>query len=145
VLNRGVLLAAPVACAALISPALASGPTMSASPNPVQRGHVLRLYGSIPGCPAGDQVTLISKAFSHRHDFAGVPAVFGHVGAHHAYSVRTTIPAARKPGRYSVTGRCGGGNLGVSVTLRVQSSNPLNGRVKRVEPGSSTWSARRSR
>jgi hypothetical protein len=61
----------------------------------------------------------MSKAFSRRHEFAGVPAVLARIGAHHGYSVRTTIPASRKAGHYQVTGRCGGGNIGVSVTLRV--------------------------
>jgi hypothetical protein len=118
-LVRSVFVAALAAFAALISPAVAAGPTISASPNPVSRGHVVRVHGVVPGCPTGDQVTLISRAFSHRHEFAGVPAVFARVGSHHAYSVRTTIPSAREAGRYVVTGRCGGGNLGVSVTLRV--------------------------
>jgi hypothetical protein len=103
----------------LVQPALASGPSISASPNPVHRGHVVRVHGVAPGCVVGDQVTLISKAFAHRHEFAGVPAVFATIGAHHAYSVRTTIPASRKAGHYNIGGRCGGGNLGVSTTLRV--------------------------
>ena len=90
-----------------------------ASPNPVHRGHAVRVYGTIPGCVRGDQVTLISRAFSHRHDFAGLPAVYARVGAHHAYSVTTRIPARRAPRRYTISGRCGGGNLGVSANLRV--------------------------
>jgi hypothetical protein len=80
---------------------------------------MVRVFGVVPGCPIGDQATLISKAFSHRHDFAGLPAVFARVRPHHRYSVRTTIPAARKARRYVITGRCGGGNLGVHATLRV--------------------------
>lgn len=118
-LVRSFSLAVLATCAALIAPAVASSPRIAASPNPVHRGHTVRVYGTIQGCPIGDQVTLISKAFSHRHDFAGLPAVFARVGPHHAYSVRTTIPARRNPGRYTVTGRCGGGNLGVSLGLRV--------------------------
>lgn len=108
-----------VASAALAWPAAASGPSIKASPNPVTRGHVVRVHGAVPGCVRGDQVTLMSKAFSHRHEFAGVPAVFARIGAHHAYSVRTTIPSHRTAGHYVITGRCGGGNLGVSATLHV--------------------------
>lgn len=119
-LARSVPVAALLACGALASPAAAAAPTIVASPNPVHRGHMVRVHGKVPGCPRGDQVTLISKAFSHRHDFAGLPAVFARVRAHHRYSVRTRIPARRSPGRYTITGRCGGGNLGVSVTLRVR-------------------------
>lgn len=117
--SRLVLAATTAACLGLAPPVAASGPTMSATPNPVQRGHVVRLHGVVPGCAVGDQVTLVSKAFSRRHQFAGVPAVFARVGAHHAYSVRTTIPSRRRAGRYSVSARCGGGNLGIGVTLRV--------------------------
>ena len=116
---RTACLASLLVCTAVAVPALASSASIHASPNPVHRGHVVRVYGADPGCTVGDQVTLISKAFSHRHDFAGLPAVFARVGAHHTYSVRTTIPASRKPGRYQITGRCGGGNLGVTAPLRV--------------------------
>jgi hypothetical protein len=41
------------------------------------------------------------------------------VGARHAYSVKTRIPPHRAPHHYAITGRCGGGNLGVSAHLRV--------------------------
>lgn len=115
---RSISLAVLV-CAAFISSAVAATPRLAVSPNPVHRGHAVRVYGAIPGCVIGDQVTLISRAFSHRHAFAGVSAVFARVGSHHRYSVRTLIPAGRKPGRYTITGRCGGGNLGVAQTLRV--------------------------
>lgn len=118
-LRRAVPVAVLAASAALAVPAPAAGPTIVANPNPVHRGAVVRVHGTVPGCPRGDQVTLISRAFSHRHDFAGLPAVFARLGAHHAYSVRTRIPARRAARRYTITGRCGGGNLGVSASLRV--------------------------
>jgi hypothetical protein len=113
-------LATGLSCAVLTVPALAAGPTIVATPNPVSRGTVVRVHGVVPGCPRGDQITLLSKAFSKRHEFAGVPAVYARVGAHAAYSVSTRIPASLTPGSYRITGRCGGGNLGVSRTLRVQ-------------------------
>jgi hypothetical protein len=118
-LRRAVPVAVLACSAALVWPALAASSTIVASPNPVHRGDVVRVYGTVPGCVRGDQVTLISRAFSHRHDFAGLPAVFARVGANHAYSVTTRIPAGRAPRSYTITGRCGGGNLGVSATLRV--------------------------
>jgi len=105
--------------AALVWPALAAGPRIAAAPNPVHRGDFVRVHGTIPTCVRGDQVTLISRAFSHAHEFAGVPAVFARIGIHHTYSVRTRIPARRAAHRYTISGRCGGGNLGVSVSLRV--------------------------
>jgi hypothetical protein len=117
--RRGLAVAVFVVTSVLAAPAVATGPTILVSPNPVYRGHSVRVHGVVPGCPRGDRVTLISKAFSHRHEFAGVPAVFARVGARSRYSVRARIPATRRPGRYAITGRCGGGNLGVSASLRV--------------------------
>ena len=98
---------------------LAAGPTIRVDPTTVQRGYVVRVFGVVPGCAIGNQVTLLSRAFSHRHEFAGVPAIFAEVGTGHKYSKRTRIPAGRRPDRYRITGRCGGGNLGVTAHLRV--------------------------
>ena len=102
-----------------VGSALAARPSIKADPNPVKRGKVVRVHGGAPGCPRGDRVTLISRAFSRRHEFAGLPAVLARVGPRSRYSVRARIPARRKAGRYRITGRCGGGNLGISVRLRV--------------------------
>ena len=99
--------------------ALAAGPTIKVDPTSVQRGYVVRVFGVVPGCSVGNQVTLLSRAFSHRHEFAGVPAISAEVGTNHKSSKRTRIPAGRRPGRYAITGRCGGGNLGVTAHVRV--------------------------
>jgi hypothetical protein len=117
--DRHLATAALAAAGVLAAPAAAAGPTLKVTPNRVHRGHIVRVHGVVPGCPRRDQVTLISRAFAHKHDFAGLPAVFARVGAHSRYSVRTRIPAARRARRYTITGRCGGGNLGVSASLRV--------------------------
>jgi hypothetical protein len=116
ILARGSVLAATLSVGAVAS-AVAAGPTIKASPNPVQRGKLVRVYGVVTGC--GGSVTLISKAFPHTHDFAGLPAVFAPRKPDGSYSVRVRIPAKRKPGTYTITGRCGGGNLGVSRKLKV--------------------------
>jgi hypothetical protein len=100
--------------------AVASGPRIALTPSTVHRGHTVRVHGTISGCPAGDAVTLLSHAFPSRHTFAGVPAVSATVGKEGAYSIRVRIPAGKRPGAYGVTGRCGGGNLGVSVKLHVR-------------------------
>jgi hypothetical protein len=92
-------------------------PTLLVSPRRVRRGGFVRVHGGVFGCQG--PVTLISNAFSRRHQFAGVPAISAPVRAHGAYSVRTRIPAARRPGVYTISGRCGGGNLGVQARLRV--------------------------
>jgi hypothetical protein len=112
-------LGALVAVGLLATPALAGGPTIKVDPKRVPRGEVVRVFGVVPGCARGNQVTLISRAFSRAHEFAGVPAVFARVGRRHRYSVRTRIPRRRDPRRYRISGRCGGGNLGVVARVRV--------------------------
>ena len=47
----------------------------------VARGHVVQVAGSAGDCPAGDAVTVLSRAFVHTHHFAGVPAVYARVRA----------------------------------------------------------------
>jgi hypothetical protein len=108
-----VALAAP-------SAAVATRPSLTVAPPSVVRGHVIILSGSAPGCPAGDAVKLLSRAFVRTHVFAGVPAVYARVRRGGAFAVRTRIPAARAPGRYAVTARCGGGNLGLLRHLAVR-------------------------
>jgi hypothetical protein len=108
----GVLLALPAG-------AVAVGPSIHVSPTTVNAGQHVRVYGRAGGCPAGDQVTLISRAFRHTHDFAGLPAVFTKVGAGDHYTVRVRIPSSRH-GRYAITARCGGANFGVTAHLRVR-------------------------
>ena len=107
---------------AAVAPSLtfAVGPSIRASPSSVVAGQSVRVSGLAGGCPAGDQVTLISRAFSHAHEFAGVSAVFATVRSDDAYAVRTRIPASRRAGTYSIGARCGGGNFGVSARLRVR-------------------------
>ena len=96
------------------------GPSIRVTPAAVARGRLVRVSGLAGGCPAGDQVTLISRAFSHAHDFAGISAVFATVRSDDTYAVATRVPANRHAGTYSVTGRCGGGSFGVSAQLHVR-------------------------
>jgi hypothetical protein len=88
-------------------------PFIDASPTTVRAGRAVRLFGSVrSGCALGDTVTLFSRAFNPRQEFAGVPAVLARVGSGGSFSVSTTIPGARAAGTYSVGGRCGGGTFG---------------------------------
>ena len=75
--------------------------------------------GSADGCAVGNTVTLISRAFVHTHDFAGLPAIYAKVKYGGKFKVTTMIPATKKPKTYTITARCGGGNLGVSAHLKV--------------------------
>lgn len=94
--------------------------SIKVSPPSVKAGHAVKVSGSVgTGCGRGDPVTLLSKAFAPTHEFAGVPAIYATARNGGAFSTTTTIPKARKAGRYTITGRCGGGNLGVTATLAV--------------------------
>jgi hypothetical protein len=92
---------------------------LTVTPTSVRRGRTVLVRGVAGGCAAGDSVTILSRAFSRLHSFAGVPAVYAPVGSAGRFSVTTRIPLTRQPGRYTITARCGGGNLGVAAHLTV--------------------------
>jgi hypothetical protein len=95
--------------------------TLNVKPKSVHAGERVRVFGTVGGgCVAGDAVTLLSEAFSHTQEFAGVPAVFTPVRPNGTYSRRIRIPRHRHRGIYTVGGRCGGGNFGISRMLRVR-------------------------
>jgi hypothetical protein len=110
-----------LATLAVSATAFAAGASIHVTPSTVHAGHRVELSGNAGGCPVGDRVTLLSRAFSHRHEFAGVPAVFAIVRSNGHYSRSTLIPSRRRPGRYGITARCGGGTFGVTAHLRVLS------------------------
>jgi hypothetical protein len=92
---------------------------LTVTPATVRRGRIVLVRGVAGGCAAGDSVTILSRAFPSVHSFAGVPALFAPVGSAGRFSATTRIPLRRKPGKYGITARCGGGNLGVSASLTV--------------------------
>jgi hypothetical protein len=99
---------------------VAAAATIHVNDSSVHAGQKVRVFGRTGGgCDPSGSVTLLSKAFPHTHDFAGVPAVFADQKPNGHYSIRVRIPKSRAPGRYTISGRCGGGNLGVSRKLRV--------------------------
>jgi len=100
--------------------------SIKVSPSSVRAGHAVKVSGSVgTGCGKGDAVTLLSKAFAHTHEFAGVPAIYATARNGGAFSTTTTIPKARKAGKYTITGRCGGGNLGVTAKAEGVDLEPL--------------------
>jgi hypothetical protein len=98
------------------SPVAAS---LAVTPSTVRRGRSVLLRGAAGGCPSGDTVAVLSRAFAGARSFAGVPAVFARVGVDGRFSARARVPLTRRPGAYVLTARCGGGNLGVSAHLHV--------------------------
>jgi hypothetical protein len=118
--RRTILIAAVIAAAG--TPADASAAVLRVSPTSVPAGDTVRASGSVGGgCARGDTVTITSQAFDPAREFAGVPAIFARAGRNGDFSVSTMIPITLAGGRYSVSGRCGGGNFG-STSLRVNRS-----------------------
>jgi hypothetical protein len=120
-MRRRVLLVAAALASGLVAVSIAAATTsLSLTPSTVKPGQSTLVRGNADGCPVGDTVTIISRAFSRVHEFAGVPAVLTRVRAGGAFRVTARIPLTRRAGRYAVTARCGGGNLGVLRYLRVR-------------------------
>jgi hypothetical protein len=92
---------------------------LTVTPRSVHRGHSVLVQGVAGGCTSGDTVTILSHAFPATHSFAGVPAAFARVGSAGRFSTIVTIPRLRLAATYTVTARCGGGNLGVEAHLTV--------------------------
>jgi hypothetical protein len=89
------------------------------TPATVHRGNRVLVRGNAGDCGLGATVSILSRAFAHTHEFAGVPAVLAKVRTGGRFSARPRIPSHRHVGTYVVTARCGGGNLGVSAHLTV--------------------------
>jgi hypothetical protein len=113
------LIATVAAGLTLTAAASASAVYLLVTPGTVHRGALVYIKGNAGDCPRGDAVTILSRAFPRLHSFAGVPAVYAKVGAGGRFHATTRIPLGRRVGKYVVTARCGGGNLGVATPLRV--------------------------
>jgi hypothetical protein len=112
-------IAAALAATLCVATATAASVSLSVSPSTVRAGRVVKIKGSAGDCRVGNTVSILSRAFVHTHQFAGVSAVLAKVRIGGSFSTTTTIPRTRVRGRYVVTARCGGGNLGVAAHLRV--------------------------
>jgi len=109
--------------AALLGAAVAGAATskvsLHVSPAIVSPGGFVHVYGNADGCPRGDAVIVLSRPFAGR-PFAGVGTITARVRAGGAFSATGRVRRLARPGRYAVTARCGGGNLGVLVHIRVR-------------------------
>ena len=125
------MIAALVGLAAFAPAALASSHFLKVSPGKVAQGNVVTVSGSVDhGCEIGhkgDAATIYSKAFkgATKHNFAGIPSVSASLAKSKtgAFSIKVRLSSSVKTGKYSVGGRCGGGNFG-STTLTVISGLP---------------------
>jgi hypothetical protein len=93
----------------------AATPRISVHPASVARGGTVTVSGT--GCQAGDLVYLISPPFVG-HAFVS-HSVATRARSNGAFSRSVHIRTSIRVGRYLITARCGGGNLGVSARLRV--------------------------
>ena len=130
VLLRAVMLGVGMA---FLSAATASAANINLSRSSVPIGGTVTVSGDVlaangqPGCTVPGTVTLISGAFAGQGSFQNQD-VEAPVGADGKYSVKARILPGVQPNTYTITGRCGGGNLGVQATLVVTPALPATGR-----------------
>jgi hypothetical protein len=115
--DRFKLTAASGIAVALTFAGTVAGATRSLTVHPtsVARGGTVTVSGK--GCRAGDIVYLISPPFVGQAFVQHSVAV--RVRANGTFSRRVDIRRSVHIGRYVITARCGGGNLGVAAHLRV--------------------------
>jgi hypothetical protein len=126
-LIAALLFAATVGMLAPAAPAwAASAATLHVSPSSVTAGDLVVVSGSVGPAPAGSacetSLMLLSRAFVHTDEFAGVPAVIAAVKPDGTFAATTSIPRSTPAGTYDISGRCGGGNVGVVATLQVRAA-----------------------
>jgi hypothetical protein len=115
--SRGliVMFVATLIAVILTGTLAAATPRLSVHPGSVVRGGTVTVSGR--GCRAGDVVYLISPPFVG-HAFVA-HSVATRARANGTFSRSVRIRASIRRGRYLITARCGGGNLGVAAPLRV--------------------------
>jgi hypothetical protein len=93
----------------------AAAPQLTVHPASIAHGGTVTVSGK--GCRAGDVVYLISPPFAG-HAFVD-HSVATRAWSNGMFSRRVRIRTSIRAGRYVITARCGGGNLGVSAHFRV--------------------------
>ena len=88
------------------------------SPAHVAPGGAVRLTATHSPCLAVDTISAISRAFPG-NAFGGEGALTAHVQKGGAFTITGHVRKALAKGAYTVGFRCGGGNLGTTVTIRV--------------------------
>ncbi len=107
-----------VALLGLALPASAAPASLHVTPSTVAAGRTVTVTGS---CEANSAGWVISPAFFRdpTHEFGGLGAVSFTTGAAGTFTTHPVIARTTAPGRYSITARCGGGNLGLEVFVTV--------------------------
>ena len=133
-ITSGLVAAAVVLGVMVGTPGFVSAASINVSPSTVAPGGNVRLSGDIlangtPGCDVTGTVTLISDAFAGLGEFAGVGAVDLPLDTTGHFDSTVTLSASVAPGTYSIGGRCGGGNLGVTATIVISALPPTGVRL----------------
>jgi hypothetical protein len=128
--SRLAAFAAAVVATLLLGAGAAVAATINVSPGTVSTGGQVTVSGDVlangsPGCTVPGDVTLISPAFAGLGEFAGVGATTATADASGNFTTTVTLSSSVAPGTYTITGRCGGGDLGVSASLTV-AATPVN-------------------
>jgi len=127
-LRTAAAIAGALALSLVVSCASASAAVfttnISVSPSPVPQGGSVTISGNVSvaggrSCPAADVVQLTSTVGLFPQDGFGPRANRDTNGN---FSIEFKIPTSTPAGSYRVGVRCGGGNVGISVTLRVTRS-----------------------
>ena len=117
-----------VLCCAAAPALAASGASLSVSPATQHQGGSVQVSGT---CEANTSGFAISGAFLHdaTHEFAGVGAAPFTTDSQGRFDTTAMISSTVTPGSYTVSARCGGGNIGVTATVRVTSGSSVPTRV----------------
>jgi hypothetical protein len=123
-MRRMFALSGMILVVVLAAAAPASAATVTVSPTSVQTSGTVTASGDVlvngtRACAVGDDVTLISNAFVGFSEFAGEGALVLPVDATGHFTSTVALKPSVAAGTYTITGRCGGGNLGISATLTV--------------------------
>jgi hypothetical protein len=123
-MRRIITLSGMILVFVLAAAAPASAATIAVSPTTVQTSGTVTVSGDVlvngtRGCAVGDDVTLISNAFTGFSEFAGRGALVLPVDSTGHFTSTVALKPSVPAGSYTISGRCGGGNLNGSATLTV--------------------------
>jgi hypothetical protein len=102
-----LLCAATIGMLAPAAPAWAApATTLQVNPGAITAGDTVVISGSVGPAPAGSacatSVMLLSRAFAHTEEFAGVPAVMATVKPGGTFAATTRIPGPPQAGRWII-------------------------------------------
>jgi hypothetical protein len=113
-----VLAAVTGALALCVGSASAGRGRLLVLPSTVSPGATIRVVGTGTPCRANETVYAISAAFPGKQ-FGGEGAFSNKAGRDGNFTIRGRTRSGLRHGRYSVSVRCGGGNLGFTAYVGI--------------------------